>query len=100
MFDSVLNNLSQQLLSNLYSNFMLCAESDTFKILASLKLCLFRYIQTYSRIFSIGKAYSRILRHLRHIQAYSGIFNILCNPCIFTTLSYSEPWHLEPEAYS
>ena len=33
-------------------------------------------------------------------KAYSGMFSTLCNPCIFIALSYSEPWHLQPEAYS
>ena len=36
---------------------------------------------------------------LKNIQAYSGIFNTLCNSFIFTTLPYSEPWNLELEAY-
>ena len=27
--------------------------------------------------------------------AYSGIFSTLCNPCIFTNLSYSKPWHIQ-----
>ena len=34
------------------------------------------------------------------IQTYSGILSTLCNLHIFTTLPYSEPWHLELEAYS
>ena len=44
-------------------DFMLCTTSDTFRILACSELYLVRYIQTYSRISSIIKAYSRILRH-------------------------------------
>ena len=32
---------------------------------------------------------------LRHIQAYSGIFSTLCNPRLFTTYPYSEPWHIQ-----
>ena len=41
---------------------MLCTASDTFRILAHSELCLFRYIQVYSRIFSIIKAYLHIMR--------------------------------------
>ena len=55
--------LSLQLLSNLYSDLMLCTASDTFRILVYLELCIFRYMQAYSSIFRIIKAYSRILRH-------------------------------------
>ena len=56
--------------------------SDTLRTLANSKLCLCWYMQTYSSIFSIIKAYL-------HIQAYSGIFSTFCNPDIFTTLSHS-----------
>ena len=66
---------------------MLCTESE---------LCLSRYMQTYSSILSIIKAYSRILRHF---QAYSGKFSTLCNPRIFTTI-FQALTYLEPEVYS
>ena len=53
---------------------------------------LCRQVQTYSDLV-IG-----ILTHietlLRHIQAYSGIFNPLHNPRMFTTLAYFKPWHI------
>ena len=41
----------------------------------------FRYMPAYSIVFSI-------------IKAYLGIFSTLCNPRIFITLPYSEPWHI------
>ena len=56
--------------------------------------CYFRYMSAYSMIFRVFKTYSHTLRHysgiLRIIQAYSA----LCNPCIFTTLPYSDPLHI------
>ena len=70
---------------------MICTASDIFRVLAYSdlaysELCLFRYMQEYSNIFSIIKAYSRILRHyygiVRLIQAYSA-------PCV--TVAYSKP---------
>ena len=36
---------------------------------------------------------------LRHIQAYSEIFSNLCNPGIFTSLPYSEPWCIENQRH-
>ena len=50
--------------------------------------CFFRYIHAhaYPIIFRVIEAYS----HIRHIQAYSGIFSTMCNPRIFATLPYSE----------
>ena len=51
----------------------------------------FRHIHSYFGIFSHIQACSGI------IQAYSGIFTILCNPDIFRTLVYSKS---EPKAYS
>ena len=76
---------------------MLCSASDTFRILVYSDFHLFRYIQSYSCIFKIIKAYSRLPRCFKE---YSGIFSTLCNPVIFTALPYSEPWHLQLEAYS
>ena len=40
------------------------------------------FFQVYTCIFT------HIETLLRHIQTYSGIFNTMRNPCIFTTLSY------------
>ena len=64
---------------------MLGATSDTFRILAYSELCLVKYIETYSSIFSIIKTYSGMPSHYQGIfTLYSGIFRILCNPDIFT----------------
>ena len=57
---------------------------------SDLVLCIVQYIfRTYSDIF----------RHIcilfRHIQPYCGMFSTLCNSCIFKTLPYSEPWHIQ-----
>ena len=76
---------------------MLCIASNSFRFLAYLAFCFFRYMPAYSIIFNVIKAYSRILRHcegiFRFIQAYSV-------PSV--TLASSQPWHilgyLEPEA--
>ena len=65
-----------------YSGLMLCTPSDTFRILAHSELCLFRYVQAYSSIFTHTEAL------LRRAQSYSGIFSILCNPRI------TKPWHI------
>ena len=48
----------------------------------------FRYMHThtYSIIFRVVEPYS----HIRHIQAYSGIYSTMCNARIFTTLPYFE----------
>ena len=88
--DSVLNtSLCLQLLNNLYSDFMLCTASDTFRILVYSALFFFRYMQAYSVVFSVIKAYSSILRHyygiFRLIQAYSA-------PCV--SLTYLQPCHI------
>ena len=49
-----------------------CTTSDIFRILAYSELCLFRYMQNYSIILNIIKAYSCILKHFwgiyMHIQ--------------------------------
>ena len=50
---------------------------------------IFQHIQVYSDTFWNNQAYSGIL------QAYSDIFRTLCNPDIFRTLAYSEPWHIQ-----
>ena len=60
------------------SNLILCTASNTFRILAYLALCFFRYTQVYSILFSVIVGYSCILR-------------TLCNSRTFTTLLYSEP---------
>ena len=103
MFDSALNTLlSRQLLSDLQGKLVLHTASDTFRILVYSKLYVFKYIQAYSRIFSIIKGYSHILRHcsgiFRLIQTYSAQFLTLAyiyNLAIFHALAY-----LEQEAYS
>ena len=56
------------------------------RILAYSELCLFTYMQEFSSILSI-KAYSQILK------------STLCNPHIFTTLPYFQPWHIENQRY-
>ena len=57
----------------------LIQNSDIFRTL---------FIQVYSGILTYIEAL------LRKIQAYSGIFGTLCKPHIFTTLPYSDPWHI------
>ena len=53
------------------------------------------FFQVYAGLFSHIKRQWSICTHtetlLRHIQAYSGIFSTICNPFMFTTLSYFEP---------
>ena len=92
---------------------MLGTASDTFRILACLELRQFRYIQTYSSIFSIIKTHSGMLRHylgiFTLIQAYSEPCEILTRhiensiqafshiqtysePCI--TFAHAETWHI------
>ena len=52
-------------------------------------------IQTHLSTFTHNHAYPGI------IQAYSGIFKTLCNPGMFRTVVYPEPFtYSEPEAYS
>ena len=63
---------------------MLCTASDTFKILTYSKLSLFRYMQAYSRMFSIIKAYSGLFRHIEHLVQPSNIHNLV----IFRALAY------------
>ena len=55
---------------------------------------MIRYIEAYSSLLSY------IHTHWGILKVYSGIFSTLCNHRIFTTLPYSEHWHLGPEAYS
>ena len=68
-------HLSWQLLSNLYSDLILCTASDTFRILAYSELCLFRYVQAYWGIF---KAYSVPCVTLAHSQSC-----LILSPSIF-----------------
>ena len=59
------------------------------RILAFSKHHFFRYMVSYSIIFSVIKAYSHILRH------YQGIFRLIkaySTPCV--TLAYSKPCHI------
>ena len=68
-----------------------CTASDTLKNSGIFRTL---FIQLYAGIFKHTQRYEAHSRILKYIQAYSGIFRTLCNPCIFTTLPYSEPWHI------
>ena len=50
------------------------------------------------------KGHYDILRHiqalLRHIELYSNIFRMCCNPCIYNSTIFRTLTHLEPEASS
>ena len=35
----------------------------------------------------------------RHNQAYSGIFRIMCNPGVFRTVVYPEPWYIQNQKH-
>ena len=35
-----------------------------------------------------------------YIQPYCGVFRILCSPCMFKTLPYSESWHIWNPRYT
>ena len=78
--------LSQLLLSNLNIDLMLCIALDTFRILTHSELCFFRYMQRYSSIFSIIKAYSGLCRTT---------LKTLCNACICSNLVYLESWNIQ-----
>ena len=58
------------------------AYSELFSILNT------SFFEVYVGIFRIIKTFLDIETLLKHVQAYSGIFNTLCNLCIFTTLTY------------
>ena len=85
---------------------MLDTASDTFRILACLELCLFRYMQAYLNMISTVKAYSRTLKHyygiFRHIQhcviLASEACNILSNG-IFRTWGIFETYNFD-QVYS
>ena len=65
------------------------AAAGTFRILAYLELCLFRYMLAYSSILSITKLYPSILRY------HQGILQLIqvdSAPC--RNLPYSEPCHI------
>ena len=55
--------------------------------------CKTKAIQTDLGTFRHNQAYPGI------IQAYSGIFKTLCNPGIFRTVVYPEPWHIQKQKY-
>ena len=76
-------------LNNLYSDFLLCTASDTFRILTYSELCLFRYMQPHPTIYNIIKSHIEAL--LRHDQPYSGIYSTLCNPCNLQPCHTSSP---------
>ena len=100
--------LSRKLLSNLYRDFILCTAPETFRTLAYSELCLFWFMQTRSRLFSIIK--ERILRHYQVIfsviETYPAPCVTLAYPAPCVTLVYSQPCHipirgiLRTEAYS
>ena len=58
-----------------------------------LKFALLPY---YRRIIINSNIFRHIHVLLRHIpiKPYCGIFSTLCNSCIFSTLPYSESWHI------
>ena len=76
----------------------------------SVTLCYVLHQKTHSEKFwhiqhpvSSGirqhiKSYSALLKHIHSywdiVKGYPGIFSTLCNPSLFTILSYSEPWHI------
>ena len=61
-----------------------CTASDIVRILAYSELCLFRYMQNYSSLLNIIKAYSYILKH------FLGIFMLTqAYPAPYVTLAYS-----------
>ena len=51
--------------------------------------CKTKAIETDLGAFIHNQAYPGV------IQAYSGTFRTLCNPCIFRTVVYPEPWHIQ-----
>ena len=55
--------------------------------------CKTKAIQTDLGTFRHNQAYPGI------IQAYSGIFKTLCNPGIFRTVVYPEPWHIQNQKH-
>ena len=55
--------------------------------------CKTKAIQTNIGTFRHNQAYPGI------IQAYSGIFKTLCNPGIFRTVVYPEPWHIQNQKH-
>ena len=91
-----LKNLKVFCLEIFLCHLMLYTISDTFRILRNHtehsetlqnSICsgIFRHIKKYSGL-------------LRHIHAYKGIdkayLDLFRHFCIFTTLHYSEPWHI------
>ena len=68
----------------MWSDLMLCTASGIFRTLEYSELCLIRYLQAYSIIFSSFKGYLRILKHYYDIQPSSA-------PCV--TLIHSQPCH-------
>ena len=76
MFGSVLNTS----VTEMYSDFMLCIASDTFRIIMAYSTLFFRYMPEYSIIFSVIKAYSRTLKHYLGIFTYSYLFWYIKQP--------------------
>ena len=57
------------------------------------EFCKTKAIQTDWCIFRHNQVYPGI------IQAYSVIFKTLCNPGMFRTLVYPEPWHIQNQKH-
>ena len=55
--------------------------------------CKAKAIQTDLGTFRHNQVYPGI------IQTYSGIFKTLCNPGIFRTVVYPEPWHIQNQKH-
>ena len=105
-----INFFLNKLLSNLYSDLMLCTLSKTFRILAYSELYsgILMHIQAYSAVlrhaqtcWGIIKGYSHLFRHIQHIVSlsYSQPGHIP-SPSIFRTRGYSKfLWNFD-QAYS
>ena len=96
---------AKRFILNVWQCFEYVSVSIAFLCLLSIlnsNLMCYVLLQKHSEFWHIpNPVYSGICWHiqafsalLRHIRAYSGIFITLCNPCVFTTLPYSEPRHI------
>ena len=101
MFDNILNMpLSRQLLSNLYSDLILCATSHSkfWHIQNFPYTGIFRHIQAQSALLRNIHAYKCIIKDIQtYFQSYSepSVTLAYSQPCQFQALAY-----LEPEAHS
>ena len=63
-------------------------------VICTLTSCYVLY-QTYSEFWYIRLYFFQLYSGIvNHIEGHWGLFSTLCNPRIFTTLPYSEPWHI------